>query len=257
MPNRAGQGKGKGREQAPEEIRLQVYLARAGVASRRASEELIRAGRVKVNGRRAELGMKVAVTDTVLLDGEPVDVRRSEWIALHKPRGYVTTREDPEGRKTVYDLLPSDLHHLFHVGRLDRESSGILLLTNDGQAANRLLHPRYGTTKEYLVDVEGEPSGGTLKRLVEGVDLGDGMAHAVSAELRGEIRPGVHRLVVVLREGRNREIRRMMETVGHPVKRLFRRSFGPLTVGKLRPGQWRRLTAEETEGLGGRPRRKR
>jgi 23S rRNA pseudouridine2605 synthase len=158
-------------------IRLQAYLARAGIASRRASEELIRQGRVLVNGARAEIGVSVRPgEDVVELDGRVVRPQVTEWIALHKPRGYVTTREDPRGRKTVYDLLPGQMRHLFHVGRLDRESSGLLLFTNDGETANRLLHPRYETTKEYVVDVAREPTAEELRRLTRGVELEDGPA---------------------------------------------------------------------------------
>jgi 23S rRNA pseudouridine2605 synthase len=234
------------------EIRLQTFLARAGVASRRASEELIRNRRVVVNGRPAELGSSVdPKKDVVRVDGHPVHLRPAEWIALHKPRGYVSTRDDPEGRKTIYELLPKELHHLFHVGRLDRSSSGLLLMTNDGELANRLLHPRYGTTKEYVIDVEGTPDTKTLRRLVDGVPLEDGVASALSVETRGESAPDVSRLVLVLEEGRNREVRRMMEAIGHPVKRLFRRSFGPIKVGNLAPGRWRRLTPPEVASLAG------
>ncbi len=241
-----------------EPLRLQAFLARAGIASRRAAEELITDGRVTVNGRQAELGMKVDPNiDIVRFDRRQVSLKPTEWIALHKPRGYVTTRDDPSGRKTVYTLLPEEAHHLFHVGRLDRDSSGLLLLTNDGDTANRLLHPRYGTTKEYRADVEGQPSTATLRRLVEGVELEDGTGHAVSVELRGEIEPGLFRVIILLREGRNREVRRMLEAVGHPVHRLFRRNFGPIEIGRLKPGAWRRLTADEISSLTGKPRPKR
>lgn len=233
-----------------EPVRLQAYLARAGVASRRGAEALIEEGRVTVNGRAAELGMKVDPSrDIVRVDHRVVTPRPVEWIALHKPRGYVTTRDDPEDRKTIYDLLPDELHHLFHVGRLDRDSSGLLLLTNDGNGANRLLHPRYGTPKEYRADVEGHPSDDALRSLIEGVRLEDGIAQAISVESRGEIDPGIHRLVLVVREGRNREVRRMFEAVGHPVKRLFRRSFGPIEIGKLKVGAWRRLSRDEVAAL--------
>src|SRR5690606_16748850 len=231
-----------------ESLRLQAYLARAGVASRRASEELIREGRVRVNGRTAELGARVAVgRDRVELDGRELRLQRTEWIALNKPTGYVTTREDPGGRKTVYDLLPPQFHHLFHVGRLDRDSSGLLLLTNDGETANRLLHPRYGTTKEYLADVVGAPDGRALRQMVKGVRLEDGLAHAVSAELAGALDEDVFRLRVVMEEGRNREVRRMLEALGYPVRRLFRRRFGPIEIGRLRPGRWRRLEPAEID----------
>lgn len=230
-----------------------MYLARAGVASRRASEDLIREGRVTVDGRRAELGSKVTIgRDRVEVDGREVRAQPFEWLALHKPRGYVTTRDDPSGRRTVYDLLPPELHHLFHVGRLDRDSTGVILLTNDGETANRLLHPRYGTTKEYVVDVEGVPGDDQLRALVEGVELEDGPAQAIEVELLRESREADARIRIVLEEGRNREVRRMLEALGHPVRSLYRRRFGPIPVGRLRRGEWRRLTPQEIERLKGR-----
>ncbi|MEX2584666.1 MAG: pseudouridine synthase [Gemmatimonadota bacterium] len=248
MPPKGRRGPPPTKTNSP--IRLQSYLAKCGVASRRASEELIRDGRVTVNGRVAELGSSVDPSaDIVRLDRKIVKPKTTEWVAIHKPRGYVTTRDDPSGRKTVYDLLPEELHHLFHVGRLDRDSSGLLLLTNDGQTANRLLHPRYGTVKEYRADVQGEPSTPTLRRLVEGIELEDGTAHALSVESRGESAPGVFRLLLQMEEGRNREVRRMLEAAGHPVERLFRRTFGPIEVGNLRPGKWRRLTQVEISAI--------
>lgn len=236
-------------------VRLQAYLARAGVSSRRGGEELIREGRVTVNGRPAEIGTKVDPTrDVIRLDRKILSLRATSWIALHKPRGYVTTRDDPTGRRTIYDLLPTELHHLFHVGRLDRDSSGLLLLTNDGDTANRLLHPRYGKLKEYQVDVEGQPDLETLDKLIQGVELEDGVAHAVSAELRGQVDEDIYRLRIVLEEGRNREVRRMLDAVGHPVVKLFRRSFGPILIGKLQPGRWRHLTSAEVASLRPAPR---
>lgn len=235
-----------------EEVRLQVFLARAGITSRRGGEEMIRAGRVRVNGRPAELGSRVAPgRDLVELDGRRIGMQRTEWVAVHKPKGYVTTRDDPEGRRTVYDLIPDELHHLFHVGRLDRQSSGLLLLTNDGTAANRLLHPRYGTTKEYVASVEGEPDERTLRQLLKGVRLEDGIATAQRVDHLGPLDNGLHELRIVLQEGRNREVRRMLEAVGHPVKRLFRERFGPIEVGRLRSGRWRYLTEEEIAVLSG------
>jgi len=231
-------------------MRIQTFLARAGIASRRASEDLIREGRVQVNGHPAEIGSSVdPASDTVRVDGRPVRILATEWIVLHKPKGFVTTRDDPEGRKTIYDLLPDELRHLFHVGRLDRNSSGLILLTNDGEAANRLLHPRYETTKEYIVDVDGDLDAQTLRALREGVELEDGVASAVRAEFQQRMGPDVSRLLLVLQEGRNREVRRMLEAVGHPVRRLFRRSFGPIHIGRLAPGKWRRLTPAETRSL--------
>lgn len=247
-----GGGRGPGARRRPaeplsgEELRLQAYLSRAGVASRRASEALIEGGRVTVDGRPAELGSRVIVgRERVAVDGREVRLQPAEWIALHKPSGYVTTRDDPRGRRTIYDLLPAELHHLFHVGRLDRDSTGILLLTNEGEAANRLLHPRYGTTKEYLADVGGAPAPETLRALVEGIELEDGIARAMEVEELGGRGGGVSRLRIVLEEGRNREVKRMLETVGHPVVSLYRRRFGPITVGRLKRGEWRRLDPDE------------
>lgn len=249
MAKRRGGGPRRRREET-QELRLQAYLARAGVASRRASEDLIREGRVTVNGTKAEIGSKVTVgRDRVAVDGRQVELQDAEWVAMHKPSGYVTTRDDPQGRRTVYDLLPSELHHLFHVGRLDRQSTGLILLTNEGETANRLLHPRYGTTKEYLADVEGIPSARELNRLVEGVELEDGVAQASEVELVGQTGAEGASVRIVLQEGRNREVRRMLEAIGHPVRSLYRRRFGPISVGRLRRGEWRRLTPQEVERL--------
>lgn len=233
-----------------EPIRLQVMLARAGVASRRASEDLIRRGRVKVNGATVtEMGSKVFPSrDRVEVNGRRVTVDQPLWIALHKPQGYVSTRDDPQGRRTIYDLIPPHLHRLFHVGRLDKDSEGLLLLTNDGQTANRLLHPRYGVTKEYMVDVDGDPGAQDLNRLVTGVRLDDDVASAVAVEPLFRT-PGGRRLRIELQEGKNRELRRMLEAIGHPVRALSRRRFGPVWIGKLRRGEWRYLGAPELQAL--------
>jgi 23S rRNA pseudouridine2605 synthase len=241
-----------------EPVRLQVFLARAGVASRRASEELIRDGRVHVNGRPVtEQGTKVdPATDRVVVDGKPVALRKPVWIALHKPRGYVTTRDDPSGRRTVYDLLPTELHHLFHVGRLDRQSEGLLLLTNEGEVANRLLHPRYGIEKEYVATIEGAPTHDSLDALVEGVDVDGETLRADMVEVLASTDREHSRLRLVLREGRYREVRRMLEAVGHPVAKLVRRRFGPILLGKLRRGEWRELTQQELAQLSSTGRRK-
>lgn len=236
---------------AVERVRLQAYLARAGVASRRASEELIRAGKVRVNGAVAEIGSSVdPASDRVEVNGEEVTPRRIRWIAMHKPKGYVTTRDDPRGRKTVYDLLPEGLRHLFHVGRLDRDSSGLLLLTNDGDAAHRLLHPRYGTTKEYWVDLASEPEVQELRQLVRGIELEDGLARAESVVFRNQLGPESFRYEIIMREGKRREVRRMFEAIGYPVVRLSRHRFGPIEIGRLAPGDWRYLTPEELGALG-------
>jgi 23S rRNA pseudouridine2605 synthase len=263
-----GRGRGPGRPRggtpraAPtpaaegEPIRLQVYLARAGVASRRASEELILSGRVAVNGRTVtELGSKVDPgTDRVAVDGRAVVLKKPVWIALHKPRGYVTTRDDPEGRRTVYDLLPPELHHLFHVGRLDRQSEGLLLLTNEGEGANRLMHPRYGVDKEYVVTIEGAPTHDDLDRLVDGIEADGETFRAEAVEVLPATAADTTRIKLILREGRNREVRRMFEALGHGVAKLTRRRFGPIRLGKLRRGDWRELTADELRALNPAPR---
>lgn len=240
----------RGAPDGEERIRLQVYLARSGVASRRASEALIEEGRVKVNGRVVrELGSKVdPARDVVLVNGRRVQPERLVWIALNKPTGYVTTRDDPQGRPTIYDLLPRELHHLFHVGRLDFNSEGLLLLTNEGQIANRLMHPRYGVTKEYLADVEGTPTPQSLARLTHGIELEDGRAEAQEAEL---MYSGARtaRVRLVLREGRNREVRRMLDAIEHPVRGLLRVRFGPVKLGSLGRGAWRYLGTGERQRL--------
>ena len=233
------------------EVRLQTYLARAGVASRRASEELIAAGRVFVNGVSVTApGTKVRPgVDRVAVDGQPVEEQPTTWIALNKPRGYVTTRHDPYGRKTVYELLPERYHSLFHVGRLDRDSEGLLLLTNDGELANRMLHPSFGVTKEYWADVEGKPTAEHMHRLTEGVEAEGETMRAESVKRLHQVDEGVFRLEVVLREGKKREVRRMLDAVGHPVRRLIRRRFGPITLGELPSAKWRVVTAAELASL--------
>jgi 23S rRNA pseudouridine2605 synthase len=240
-----------------EPVRLQVFIARSGIASRRGAEELIAEGRVWVNGEPVTApGTKVVPgIDRVEVDGEPISAATETlWVALHKPKGYVTTRHDPYGRKTIYELLPAKLHHLFHVGRLDRDSEGVLLLTNDGPAANQFLHPRFGVTKEYLVDVEGRPASDELRRLTAGVELEDGVARAESVDRLHQVDLDVWRIRIVLREGKKREVRRMMAAVGHPVRRLIRRRFGPVELGELPSGKWRVVAPAELSALLGKRR---
>jgi 23S rRNA pseudouridine2605 synthase len=240
-------------------VRLQKFLSRAGIASRRAAEEMIRAGRVRVNGEVvAEMGARVVPGDRVEVDGTAVVLDPPLWLALHKPRGYVTTRDDPQGRPTVYDLLPPRHSGLFHVGRLDQDSEGLLLLTNEGDVANRLLHPSREVDRVYLVDVVGDPDRRSLSRLLSGVPLedGPGRAHGVEVLRRaGRARgPGAEphtRLRLVMREGRKREVRRIFDAVGHPVRRLVRERLGPVALGGLGPGSWRELTPAEVEALRG------
>ncbi len=236
----------------PEE-RLQKVLARAGVASRRKAEELIRQGRVEVNRRVVtELGVKVdPERDEIRVDGERIrpDRLKRRYVVLNKPRGVITTVRDPFGRPTVMDLVPKAREHaLVPVGRLDEESEGLLILTNDGDLVNRLTHPRYGHEKEYRVEVYGTPDERDLKAIRRGIVLEDGRTAPAKAwvERRGE---HTSTLRIVLREGRKRQIRRMMKALGHPVKRLVRLRVGNLTLSGLSPGAWRELTPEEVERL--------
>jgi len=230
--------------------RLQKVLARAGLGSRRACEELIAAGRVTVDGEVVVLGARVdPAHDRIVVDGVPVvvDETRVYWL-LNKPAGYVTTAHDPQGRPTVIELVP-DEPRSFAVGRLDRDTEGLLILTNDGELAELLTHPRHGVEKAYLAEVEGVPSPGALRALREGVELEDGPARAVRAQVVQRARDGVSALEIVLKEGRKRIVRRMCEAVGHPVRRLVRTRIGPLTDPKLAPGAYRPLTRAEVRSL--------
>ena len=224
-------------------MRLNAYLARAGIASRRGADELIKAGRVSVNGVRGELNTFVQATDAVLVDGREVGRQALRHVLLNKPRGTITTARDPEGRPTVVDLVKGDVR-VVPVGRLDRDTTGVLLLTNDGPLAHRLAHPRYGIEKTYVAEVRGEPSDETLARLATGVELEDGPT--APARVR---RLGPSRVELVLHEGRNRQVRRMFEAVGHPVERLRRSRYAGLGPGRLKPGDWRELTRDEVRRL--------
>ncbi|WP_114313978.1 pseudouridine synthase [Thermus caldifontis] len=225
-------------------LRLQTFLARAGVASRRKAEELIRQGRVRVNGALATLGQKVSPKDVVEVDGKRVEpLAERVVLALNKPRGYTTTRHDPHAQKTVFDLLPP-IPGLHPIGRLDRDSEGLLLFTNDGSLTLRLTHPRYGVKKVYRVYTErGTLPRSVCQRLLEGVELEDGLARAIAC------RPAPGGALLTLAEGRKREVRRMLKKVGYPVKRLLRLQVGPIRLGQLPPGKWRRLSPEEVEAL--------
>jgi 23S rRNA pseudouridine2605 synthase len=224
-------------------VRLNRYLASAGVGSRRAVDELIRAGRVTVNGEVGELGAAVGDGDVVAVDGRTVAPQELAYLMLHKPSGVVTTASDPQRRRTVVDLVESP-QRVYPVGRLDRDTTGLLLLTNDGELANRLAHPRHGVDKTYVVEVEGDPPPEAIRRLAEGVELDDGPTAPARAR-----RLGAGRLELVIHEGRNRQVRRMCEAVGHPVRRLHRTAYGPLELGTLAPGHWRPLTTEEVAAL--------
>ena len=258
----AGSGSGAGRESGAQKRgeRLQKVLARAGIASRRAAEELIREGRVTVNGRRAELGDRVLPGgDAVKVDGRLVRPRaRHRYLLLNKPAGYVTTVSDPQGRDTVLDLVaPSLRRALFPVGRLDYHSEGLLLLTTDGEFAQAVSHPRHGCRKTYEVKVKGEPSEDALERLRQGVSLGGRRTAPVRIRRRTGV-VGRHGRrssanswwVVELGEGRTRQIREMFRTVGHPVQRLRRVSIGPLRDSTIPLGSYRELTEKEVASLG-------
>jgi len=229
--------------------RLQRALARGGFGSRRACEELIREGRVRIGRRVAVLGDRVDPRrDHVFVDGVRVFANPSlRYLALHKPAGVTTTMGDRHARRTIAEFLPPG-PRLFPVGRLDQESEGLLLLTNDGDLAHRIQHPRYGVEKEYLAEVRGTPRPATARRLVQGVRLTDGTARALSARVVAT-RAGRSAVRVVMVEGRHREVRRMLDAVGHPVTRLVRTRVGPVRLGTLKVGRTRQLTTDEVRGL--------
>jgi pseudouridine synthase len=224
-------------------VRLNQFLARAGVASRRKADELVKAGRVLVNGAPGELNTDVGGRDVVELDGRRVVLQQLAYVLLHKPAGVVTTARDPAGRPTVVQLVPSE-PRVVPVGRLDVDTTGALLLTNDGRLAHRLAHPRYGVEKTYRVDVEGRPAAAALAALASGVELEDG--RTAPARVR---RLGPSRLEIVLHEGRNRQVRRMCDAVGHPVRRLHRSAYAGLDLRGLGTGEWRALRREEVAVL--------
>jgi len=230
-------------------IRLQKVLAEAGLASRRAAEELIAEGRVEVNGEVAILGRRVDPDrDVIRVDGARVPTaRRHRYILLNKPKGVVTTLDDPEGRRTVADFLPKG-PRLFHVGRLDADTTGLLLLTNDGDLANRLTHPRYEVAKTYVAAVDGQVTPAVLKKLKAGVELEDGLLKPDSVKLL-DASPRGSLLRITLHEGRNRAVRRLLDAVGHPVVDLSRVALGPLQLGSLKIGQTRELTRDELGAL--------
>ncbi len=224
-------------------MRLNAYLARSGVASRRKADELIKAGRVRVNGEPGELNTFVERGDRVEVDGREVSAQRLAYVLLHKPAGVVTTASDPQGRPTVVELVEQDVR-VVPVGRLDVDTTGALLLTNDGNLAHRLAHPRYEVEKVYEAEVEGEPSEEALRRLAEGVELEDGMT--APADIR---HLGPSTIELSIHEGRNRQVRRMLEAVGHPVRRLYRSRYAGLTLEGLAAGESRELTPQEVERL--------
>ena len=231
-------------------LRVQKFLADSGIASRRASEQIILAGRVRVNGQVVqELGTKIdPAKDRVTVDGRPAQPRRRLYIALHKPPGYLCTRGDPLRRRSIGDLLPAEWQHLHSVGRLDNASEGLIFLTNDGQFSLRLTHPRYGARKTYRVTVEGRVEKPMLGRLVRGVvELGE----RLKAEKARLLSANNTRSLIELEmaEGKNREIRRLLEALGLSVTRLQRIQIGRIKLGELPPGKWRTLTQPEIKSL--------
>lgn len=229
----------------PEGERLQKVLAQAGIGSRRVCEIYIDEGRISVNGVIAHLGQRVdPLVDVVEFDGSQIGVKPGlVHYLLNKPSGVVTTAQDTHGRPTVVELVPAE-PRVFPVGRLDADTEGLLLVTNDGDLTHRLTHPSFGVDKEYLAEVQGEPSRGALRRLREGVELEDGVTAPATASL---LAPNLVRLVI--HEGRNRQVRRMCDAVGHPVVRLVRTRIGPLSDTTLAPGEWRELTQQEVRSL--------
>lgn len=233
----------------PQGERLQKVLARAGIGSRRTCEGFISAGRVSVNGETAVLGRRVdPESDRVALDGVPVIVRDDlVYYLLNKPRGVITTVNDPQGRPTVMELVPSE-PRVVPVGRLDYDSEGLLVLTNDGDLTYHLTHPSFGVSKVYLAEVEGVPTRATLRTLREGVELEDGLTAPALARIV-QIHGDITAIELIIHEGRKRQVRRMCETVGHPVVRLVRTRIGPISDRNLTPGSWRWLKPREVREL--------
>ena len=224
-------------------MRLNAYLARAGIASRRKADELIKAGRVLVNGEPGQLNTFVEQVDSVQVDGREIALQQLAHLLLYKPVGHVTTASDPQGRRTVVDIVPRE-PRVVPVGRLDIDTTGALLLTNDGPLAHTLAHPRYGVEKVYEATLEGEPTDATLRLLAGGIELEDGpTAPARVRRLRSNV------VELTIHEGRNRQVRRMLEAVGYPVVRLHRTVYAGLTLDGLEPGAWRTLTKNEVRRL--------
>jgi pseudouridine synthase len=225
-------------------VRLNAYLARAGVASRRKADDLIKAGRVTVNGEPGQLNTFVESRDRVELDGEPLARQPLTYVLLHKPAGVVTTARDPHGRPTVVELVADSETRVVPVGRLDADTTGALLLTNDGELAHRLAHPRYEVEKVYVAEVEGEPSDEALARLEQGVELDDGPTAPAKAT-----RLGPNKIELAIQEGRKHQVKRMLAAVGYPVSRLHRSRYAGLTLNELEPGAWRELEPGEVARL--------
>lgn len=235
-------------------VRLQKFLAEAGVASRRASEQLVTAGRVTINGRVVrELGTKVdPIQDRVTVDGQPVKTKRKLYLALNKPAGFVCSRRDPQGRSTVYELLPKEWQNVYTVGRLDYDTEGLIFLTNDGDFAFRATHPRFQVRKKYLILIEGRISADLVQRLTQGVVHS---GERLKADRVRVLKSGSHQSLIELElsEGKNREVRRMFEAIGSNVVHLRRVQIGPIKLGELPVGKWRTISEAEMKSFGERP----
>ncbi len=231
-----------------DKIRLQKHMAQCGVASRRHAEEMIKAGRVKVNGQKViEMGFLVSNKDKVEVDGKQIKKENKLiYIMLNKPSGYVSTVSDPEGRRTVLDLIEEVQERVYPVGRLDYDTTGLLILTNDGDFAFSSTHPGQETRKTYIAEIMGMPSNETLRALRKGVVIDDKPTYPAEVEIL-EIKDKVSVLKIIIHEGRNRQVKRMCEAVGHPVLRLRRTAVGKLTLGNLQPGEWKYLSPQEVK----------
>ena len=236
-------------KESPGEHRLQKILASAGFGSRRQCEELIEQGRVEVNGVIAKLGCKVnPVHAEVKVDGERLKSAKPVYLALFKPKGYLCTHSDQQGRARTIELIPPSFGRLFLIGRLDKDSEGLILLTNDGALSERLTHPKYGVPKVYRVQVAGELTEAGVRQLREGVYLAEGLAKAENVIIKGRHKQSTI-LEMTLTEGMNREVRRLLARLGHKVLTLIRTAVGPVKLGKMTPGEWRKLTQFEVERL--------
>ena len=232
--------------------RLQKILANAGVASRRKCEELIREGKVAVNDKIVrELGAKADPSrDVITVNGKPIKPEQKLYLMFNKPKGVITAMSDPRGRTTVKDYLKNVKERVYPVGRLDYDTEGLLLLTNDGDLANKLTHPRHHVPKTYLATVEKVPHGSDLEKLMRGIKLEDGLTAPAEVEYHDVDPDGKHAIIsITIYEGRNRQVRRMFEAIGHPVIRLKRVAFGGITLGGLQRGKYRKLTPEEVQIL--------
>jgi 23S rRNA pseudouridine2605 synthase len=219
-------------------MRINAFLSRAGIASRRKADDLVKAGRVSVNGQTASLNTQASESDKVSVDGKPVALKNIRYIMLNKPRGYITTKADPEGRRTVVELVGDN--NVSPVGRLDFNTTGLLLLTNDGDLAHKLTHPKFELNKTYILDVRAEVTDEVLNKLSNGVLLEDGMTAPAKAE-----KINAHCIKLTIHEGRNRQVRRMAEALGLSLKSLHRSNYGPFDLTGVDPGRWRELRADE------------